>query len=126
MIFTLDGRTYNVRVTALQRKFSVQDFRQPGRTMDGKLHRDVLGTYYHYSMTVAPLEGYESEMDTLWQAVSQPVESHLCLFPYSQQALQQQMYITGGSQELTVIRQGVRRWGSLTLEFTATEPEVLP
>lgn len=126
MIFQLDGKTYNVRVTALTRKFSVEDIHQPVKTMDGRLHREILGTYYHYTMTVAPLEGCEAQLERLWEAVSTPAESHLCAFPYGQRHLQQQMYITGGSQALTVFRENDRQWGSLTLEFTATEPEVLP
>lgn len=126
MIFQLDGKSYDVRVTALTRKFSVEDFRKPGYTMDGQLHREVLGTYYHYTMTVEAYAGREKALEDLWQAVSSPVEAHLCRFPYGQQNLQQQMYITGGAQDLTLIRDDSRRWGSLTLEFTAAAPEVLP
>lgn len=126
MIFQIDGKSYDVRVTALKRKFSVEELRKPGYTMDGKLHREILGTYYHYTMTVEAYPGKEAQLQDLWQAVSAPAESHLCRFPYGQQDLQQQMYITGGSQDLQLMQGANKQWGSLTLEFTAIEPEVLP
>ena len=126
MIFTLDGKSYAVHVTSLVRKFSVLDTQQAGRTMDGKMYRDVIGTYYNYTMTVEADPENPAALDALWEAVSQPAESHVCVFPYGQRNLTQRMYVTAGEQPLTRIYNGSRLWGALTLEFIAMEPEVTP
>lgn len=126
MIFTLDGKSYNVHVTALTRKFSVLDTQQSGRTMDGRMYRDVIGTYYNYTMTVEAVPGDSAALDALWQAVSQPAASHVCTFPYGQTKLTQRMYVTAGEQPLERMHSGGSLWGALTLEFIAMEPEVTP
>lgn len=126
MIFTLDGRQYNVHVTALTRKFAVLDTQQSGRTLDGRMYRSVIGTFYNYTMTVEASAGDSASLEALWEAVSQPAVSHVCTFPYGQKNLTQRMYITSGEQPLQRIHSQGRLWGALTLEFIAMEPEVMP
>ena len=55
--FLLDGVAYNVSVTKLSRKFSIMDAEGSGRTQNGEMYRDVVGTFYNYSMTVEPRDG---------------------------------------------------------------------
>jgi len=50
--FLLDGVAYNVSVTGLKRSFSVLDTDNSGRTQDGEMYRDIIGTFYNYEMTV--------------------------------------------------------------------------
>ena len=52
--YLLDGVAYNVSVTKLSRKFSIMDAEGSGRTQNGEMYRDVVGTFYNYSMTVEP------------------------------------------------------------------------
>ena len=52
--FLLDGVAYNVNVTKLSREFSIMDAEGSGRTQNGEMYRDVVGTFYNYSMTVEP------------------------------------------------------------------------
>lgn len=48
--FLLDGVAYNVSVTKLSRKFFIMDAEGSGRTQNGEMYRDVVGTFY-YSWT---------------------------------------------------------------------------
>lgn len=125
-VFLLDNVAYNVDVTALTRKFSILETGSGGRTQDGGLYRDVLGTYYNYSMTLEPRDGDMGAMEALWEAVSRPAVSHVCRFPFGQRTLTQRMYVTGGEQGLRRMTPGKNHWGELTLEFTALAPEVVP
>lgn len=125
-IFLLDGIAYNVSVSALARKFSILESGVGGRTQDGGFYRDIVGTYYNYSMTVEPRAGDMAAMDALWEAVSQPAVSHVCQFPYGQKTLTQRMYVTAGEQSLRRMTDGKNHWDSLTLEFTAMAPGVTP
>lgn len=124
--FLLDGVAYNVHVTKLTRKFSVLDSGKSGRTQDGEMYRDIVGTYYNYTMTVAPKNGDNASMDALWEVISQPEVSHVCVFPYNQKTLTQRMYITSGEQDIKLLAADSTRWGEISLSFIAMSPKVVP
>lgn len=124
--FLLDGEAYNVRVTKLIRKFSVLDTSKTGRTQNGSMYRDVVGTFYNYAMTVEQSGEDRAAMDAFWEAISQPKKSHVCVFPYGQATLTQRMYITSGEQDLRSLTPKGSCWGELSLSFIAMSPKVTP
>lgn len=124
--FVLDGVDYNVHVTKLTRKFSVLDTEKSGRTMTGEMYRDPVGTFYNYSMTVSPSGADPKAIDAFWEAISQPVESHVCVFPYGQTTITQRMYVTGGEQDLLHMRPSANTWGEISINFIAMSPKVVP
>lgn len=124
--FLLDGVAYNVWVKKLTRKFSVLDTGKSGRTQNGSMYRDVIGTYYNYTMVVEGKNGSREDLDAFWEAVSQPEKSHLCVFPYNQTTMTQQMYVTSGEQDLVCRTEKGTDWGELTLNFVAMVPKVTP
>lgn len=125
-LFFIDGVGYNVHVTKLTRKFSVMDTEKSGRTMDGEMYRDPIGTFYNYTMSIAPCGGDADSMDAFWEVISQPVASHVCEFPYGQKTLTQKMYVTSGEQDLTIIAADKSYWGEITVNFIAMGPKVKP
>lgn len=124
--FLLDGVAYNVRVSKLTRKFSVLDSDKTGRTQSGTMYRDIIGTFYNYAMTVEQRGDDAESMDSFWEAISQPQKSHVCVFPYGQNTLTQQMYITSGEQDVKEINKKRTTWGEIQLSFIATTPRVTP
>lgn len=125
-VFTMDGIAYQVDVTNLVCKFSVLDTEQTGRTQDGRLYREPIGTFYNYSMTVASKSNHRADFDAFWEAISRPVVSHICTFPYGQQTLSQRMYVTSGEKALRLLKPEFADWGEVTVNFIATEPQVMP
>lgn len=125
-MFQIDGVSYNVRVMNLTRKFALVETGVSGRTQDGQMYRDLFGTYYHYTMTVARKGDDMGALDAFWQAVSDPAVSHLCVFPYGQKTLTQRMYVKAGQQALQHAENGKNLWGQIEIEFMAMAPEVLP
>jgi hypothetical protein len=125
-IFLLDGKAYNVRVLSLTRKFAITETGISGRTQDGQMYRDLFGTYYNYSMTVAQRGEDAASLDAFWQAVSDPKISHLCVFPYGQKTLTQRMYVKAGKQALDRRQAGKNHWAQLELAFIAMAPVVRP
>ena len=125
-LFYIDGVGYNVHVLNLTRKFSVLDTENSGRTMDGQMYREPIGTFYNYSMTVAPQAGAQEDMEAFWHVISQPRHSHICIFPYGQNTLTQSMYITSGEQPLIRMGQESNFWGEVTVNFIAMGPKVVP
>lgn len=124
-VFTMDGVAYNVSVTKLTRKFSVLDSEKSGRTQDGEMYRDPIGTFYNYSMTVQAKNGDNAAMDAFWEAISQPVASHVCTFPYGQKTLTQRMYITAGEQDMRLLTDRAAHWGEVNINFVAMSPKVV-
>lgn len=125
-VFEMDGVAYDVDVVELSREFSVLDTDNSGRTLDGGMYREPIGTYYNYTMTVRPKAGAQGDMDAFWEAISQPVVSHVCTFPYNQQILTQRMYVTDGEQALTRLSEKGAAWGEASIRFTALSPKVVP
>lgn len=124
--FVMDGIEYNVWVEELERSFSVLDTDKTGRTQDGNMYRDPIGTYYNYSMTVSDRDGDFQALDAFWDAISLPQESHVCEFPYNQETLTQRMYVTSGKQAIRQIHSNHTKWGSIKINFIAMSPEVVP
>lgn len=125
-VFLMDGIAYNVRVSKLTRKFSVQDTDRTGRTQDGEMYRDIVGTFYNYSMTVEQMGNDTESFDNFWEVISQPVESHVCVFPYNQTIMTQRMYITSGEQSILSQKPMLTQWGEMEISFIAMSPKVVP
>ena len=125
-VFIVDGVTYNVHVTDLVRKFSVLDTDKSGRTMDGEMYRDPIGTYYNYTMTISPKDDDIAAMDAFWDTISKPQKCFNCTFPYNQTTLSQKMYVTSGEQSVKRITGERVHWGEITINFIAMSPKVTP
>lgn len=123
--FMIDGVSYNVQVMSLTRSFEVKDAIQASKTQGGSIYRNPVGTYYSYSMTVREKDGDRASFDAFWEAISRPVASHVCVFPYNQTMLTQRMYITSGSQPIGRLYEGGAQWQDITVQFIAQAPKVL-
>lgn len=125
VVFTLDGIAYNVSVQELKRSFSVLDSDKSGRSLNGSMVRDVIGTFYNYKMTLGTSDLSRSSYNALYEAISAPVDSHLAVFPYGDSVLSQRMYITSGEDGLFCDDDG-NTWSGLSLNFIAMEPQRVP
>lgn len=124
-MFSIDGRYYNVIIpeNGIQRTFAVTDTDQSGRVQTGRMLRDIIGTFYNYSMTISTNNLSAEEYDELYDLISSPVESHVIIAPYGQTTLQFDAYITNGSDTLGRRLNGVNRWRELTFNFIAMAPQ---
>jgi hypothetical protein len=125
-VFLMDNKAYNVSVNSLTRKFSVMDTDKSGRTQSGQMYRDVVGTFYNYTMVVQENNGDAAALEEFWEAISDPTKkSHICVFPYGQKTLTQEMYVTSGEQELKFMERNRNHWGEISVNFIAMGPEVV-
>ena len=81
------------------------DTDKSGRTQNGQMYRSPIGTFYNYTMTVQRAGADDVAFDAFWEAISAPVASHICTFPYNRQTLTQRMYVTAGEQQLQLLRE---------------------
>lgn len=126
-ILSLDGKEYpNLHVVSLKRSFAVLDGDNAGRVMTGAMTRDIIGTYYNYSMEIDPVSSDLAEYDEFYEAISAPVDSHVLTVPYAQTTLTFDAYVANGEDEL-VSKYGSRNeWQNLAINFIAMKPKRTP
>ena len=126
---SVDGVQYDkIHITSLKRSFSVLDGSNTGRVQTGEMRRDIIGTYYNYTMKVVPDQSDASmkQYDTLYEVLSAPAESHVIRVPYGQDWKQFTAYVTSGSDELKLKTTDYSKWDGLEVNFIAMSPERTP
>lgn len=125
-VFTLDGVEYpGIHVSSLKRSFSVLDGSNAGRTMNGAMQRDIIGTYYNYSLEIDSDESSPQEYDSLYEALSAPENDHELTVPYGQSVLKFRAYVANGEDELMKYYR-MNTWGGLSINFVAMSPQRIP
>ena len=82
----IDGTVYPVAIVELQRKGDILDL-TANRTENGVLHREVIGTYYNYTLKIETPTDPKLHED-LWWVLTAPVASHQVQLPYQQSAFE--------------------------------------
>lgn len=126
---TVDGVSYSkIHVTELKRSFSVLDGPNSSRALTGEMRRDIIGTYYNYSLTLVPdqSQGSISQYDALYEVLSAPEESHTIKVPYAQGYKTFRAYVTSGDDALMYKGPSSSKWDGLTVNFIAMSPERTP
>ncbi len=119
----LDGYLYSkIYVASLKRSGQVLDGDNAGRAQSGMILRDIIGTYYNYTLVVDSSLSSVAEYDRFYEAITAPVDSHTVELPYGQSTIRYEVYVTSGEDELLDASGGEARWGNLTVNFIATEP----
>ena len=124
-IFSIDGVELRVNVMKLERGFSVTDTENSNRLQNYKMHREVAGTFYNYTMEVAPHPAHREDYDTFYEIITAPVESHRMVFPYAQKTLEFDAYVTQGKDTVKQVN-GQNLWDGLSVYFVAMEPQRRP
>jgi len=116
VVFKINDVEYNVFVEKLSQEFTIQDGPNAGETVSGETVRDLIGTKIKYSMTLSR-EGDVTEYDRLWEKISDPHEFYIVEMPYNQTTLKFKAYVTGGSRDLILRKDGKNYWGPLQINF---------
>ncbi len=120
----MDGVTYSgIHVRSIKRNFAVLDGPNATRLSSGGMQRDVIGTFYNYSVEIDADGASRSEYDTFYQTISAPVDSHTITVPYAQTTLTFQAYVANGSDDLQAMEPSANRWGNLSFNFIAMAPQ---
>jgi len=131
-MFTYDGKNYDILVTSLKRSFSKLSTDKSGRVQSGDMFIDIIGTFYNYTITVDRKSGSEDEYDRFWEDISAPKAFVSVAFPYNQDELTFEAYVTQGEQTLirilknpkTFLGKLIRNiWGPTTLNFISKGPQ---
>lgn len=124
-IFSIDGRYFNVFIPqdGIERNFAVVDTDDAGRVLTGAMERDIIGTFYNYTIKLNTNFLSFEEYDELYEILSSPEEYHTIRVPYAQSTLQFKAYITQGKDVLNRMDRQGTHWKQLSVNFIAMEPE---
>lgn len=126
MKLTVDNVQYNVLVTSLNRSARIKESKLSGDVKSGRHFRDLVGTYYDYDMEIATDRLSQAEYDSLYEALTAPVESHVVILPYGRTALQFDAYIQSVDDSCIADNGTDRLWGNLSVKFYAIKPQRRP
>ena len=127
-LVSIDGIYYDIviPVDGIKRSFSIADTENSGRLLNGKMVRDLVGTYYNYTILFETKYMSKEEYDNLYTKLSAPVDYHAIKVPYGQETLTFQAYVTSGNDTLKMVTNGVNKWTGLSINFIAMEPARTP
>ena len=98
------------------------DGKNSGRVTSGNMVRDVIGTYYNYTMQIDADQASADEYDDLYETLTAPVDYHIIEAPYAQGFIQFRAYVASVTDELKSVHGDANRWGSMSLKFVAMQP----
>lgn len=128
----INGKNYDVIVTAVEESFSILYSENTGRTLasGAPMVLDPLGTFYNYSVTFRRKEGHEKDYDDLFDYVSQPRYSGILVSLVHGQTVwdDYEAYISEGKRALKRIdeKTGKVYWDELQLKITPIKAQVIP
>lgn len=123
-MIVIDGITYDVPVLGITRSADFLD-KYAERTEDGKLHRELIGVYFNYTISFGKTTNV-AEYAALWLKLTEPVEFHEVTVPDEGGDLTFSAYFAGVADELRKQTAAANFWQNLTVKFISEEPARTP
>lgn len=127
----LNGRSFDadVSIENYNRNFNVLDGENAGRSMNGRMIRDIIGTYIGYKIRVFRRLGNYAGLDEFWDfLVAHSVDNSVMLEACDgQRTISFEAYYTSASQDLErVSKSGINYWGAIEVNFIPMDAQVKP
>lgn len=116
----IDGVEYKVPIIEMQRKGDVLDL-VANRTEDGVLHREIIGTYYNYSLKFGYIANKELR-NAFWSVLSAPT-NHIVELPHDHVAFEA-YFGSVQDQVMLILEDGFKAKG-MTCNLVAVRPAIV-
>lgn len=117
----IDGTEYRVPIMPLKRKGDVLDL-TANRTEDGVLHREIIGTYYNYTIAVERC-GDPAVYEAFWWTVTSP-SNHTVVLPYATEEIE--CYFGSCQDEIFFVNASGKRVKGFSCNMVAVRPARRP
>ena len=126
--FKVDGTAYNVLIPrdGLKRSGQILDGDNAGRLQTGRMERDIIGTYYNYTLQIDTKGLSVSDYDALYEVLTAPADYHVVTLPYGQSTITFDAYVSGVEDTLVMAQDTRTTWGGMTVNFVAMSPKRTP
>lgn len=126
-ILIIDNVDYSDKtVTSIERTATIKDSELSGEMMDGSYHRDIIGTYIDYTMTIVCKVNDPATYSQIFDVLSSPVASHEITAPYNNETMTFEAYIESVSDKLFRKTSDGTIWKDLSVTFKAAAPQKVP
>ena len=127
----INGRVYDVVVTAINENFNILYGEGTGRTIakGARMTLAPLGTFYGHKVTVKRKQGKEAEFDRLFMEISKPRYDGIPVEAvHNQTTISYDAYISNGARDLKWIdrSKGIVYWNEMEINIIPMEAQVLP
>ena len=118
----------NVAISAYSRNFNVLDGENAGRTLSGRMVRDVIGTYIGHNVTVFRKGDNYRGLDAFWDYLIQHSTDDSVLLEAAdgQKTISYQAYYTSGTQDIEKVENGINYWGEIQVNFIPIDAQYRP
>ena len=126
----LNGRSFDadVAISKYNRNFNVLDGDNVGRSMTGRMIRDIIGTYLGHKITVFRRGNNYAGLDEFWDYLylHSVDDSVLLEAADGQTSIAYEAYYTSATQDLEKVENGANYWGEIEVNFIPMEAQVRP
>jgi len=119
-MIVIDGFEYDIPIVSLKGQADMLD-KYAERTVDGVLHRELIGAYDNYEIQFAPSYRNPQVYSDLWFKLTEPVPWHTVVFPTILGNRSIQGYFANTSHEVSKQKDGVTYWKGLSTSFVSRE-----
>lgn len=118
----------DVAISKYNRYFNVLDGENAGRAMEGRMVRDVIGTYIGHKLTVFRRGDDYAGIDAFWNyLVKHSVDDSVMLEAADgQTTIAYEAYYTSAKQDIEKVEGGVNYWGEIEVNFIPMDAQVKP
>lgn len=129
--FEVDGKSYDVIVTNIQRSAKIMQSENAGVTIGSGAEEilDPIGTFVSYSVTVKRRKGHEKEFDELWDILTRPIYDGVFVnIVYNQSTIKFKAKFSVDAQNIERIdkKTGKVYWGEMNINIVPIKAQVLP
>jgi len=120
-LIIIDSVTYGVPIKKLTIKADALD-KYAERTVDGDLHREMIGIYYNYEIEFASGYKFPDEYKLLWDKITEAEEFHEITLWDENGTHTFDGYFANPQNEMLRIKDGTTYWKSRTVSVVSKKP----
>ena len=119
-MIVIDSIDYDIPIVSLSGQADMLD-KYAERTVDGVLHRELIGVYDNYEIQFAPSYRDSATYSRLWFKLTEPVPWHTVKFPTIFGEREIEGYFANTRHEVSKQKGGVTYWKGLSTSFVSRE-----
>lgn len=123
-IITIDNVDYSIGLAKISRAANVLD-KYAKRTIDGDLHREIIGVYFNYEIEFGAFWDME-QYDKLYDKLTEPKEFHVITIPTNKGIRTFKGYISEVNDSIEYVSGSKRMITGLKCSFISKEPSRTP